>query len=162
MIYTISEYVATIMDCIILFIFLISTLSFKRISLTAKIVSTSVLFTFLVCSISVLNHFFTIEGVLIFIYFLILFLYSKIALEGKWWHQFLIVLVGLGAVFLVNALISILSAYILKDEYSTLLLMRNPVRIFILIISKISLCCLLLPISASVKRKKFFYIRYKL
>lgn len=94
MIYTISEYVATIMDCIILFIFLISTLSFKRISLTAKIVSTSVLFTFLVCSISVLNHFFTIEGVLIFIYFLILFLYSKIALEGKWWHQFLIVLVG--------------------------------------------------------------------
>ena len=156
MIYTISECVATIADCVILFLFLISTLSFKRISLIKKVLSTALAIILLACSISLLNRFFTLEGALISIYFFILFIYSKIVLKGKWWHQFLLVLVALGAIFLVNALISILSSIILKDEYTDLLLMRNPVRIFILVISKISLCCILLLISASIKRSKFF------
>lgn len=156
MIYTISEYAATIVDCVILFLFLISTLSFKRIPHINKVISTSSAFILLICSIEILNYFFTLEGALISIYFLILFIYSKIALEGKWWHQFLLVLVELGAIFLVNALISILSSIILKDEYTDLLLMRNPIRIFILVISKISLCCILLLISVSIKRRKFF------
>ena len=69
MIYTISECVATIADCVILFLFLISTLSFKRISLIKKVLSTALAIILLACSISLLNRFFTLEGALISIYF---------------------------------------------------------------------------------------------
>lgn len=155
MIYAISEVIATIVDCAVLFCFLIFTLSFKDMKPITKIIITSAFAVIFGIVILTLNHLFTLEGAFILAYFIMLFLYCRSALKGKWWHQFLIALVGLAAIFLINAVISIVSASILRKEYSNLLLMRNPARIFLLLISKITLISSLLPISIAVRRRKF-------
>lgn len=155
MIYTISETIATIADCAVLFCFLIFSLSFKDLKLilrAAVTISFAVTFTIIIW---VMNQLFTLEGAFIFSYFIMLFLYCRLALKGKWWHQFLMVLVGLAAIFLVNAVVSIVSASILHKEYANLLLMRNPARILLLFISKIALVSILISISAAVRRRKF-------
>lgn len=155
MIYAFSEIIATIIDCIVLFCFLIFTLSFKEIKPIAKIIITSTFALMFGIVILILNHLFTLEGAFMLAYFIMLFIYCRFALKGQWWHQFLMVLVGLASIFLINAFISIVSASILQKEYSNLLLMRNPARILLLLISKITLIFSLMTISIAVRRRKF-------
>ena len=155
MIYTIFENLATIAESAILLWFLIFTLSFKEISLRRKIALSCVFYILLIAVIELLNHYFTIEGIYISAYCLILFLYCRILLQGKWWHQLLLILTQLAAIFLINGIISIVSSIVLKEEYPDLLLMRNPARIFLLFLSKISLICILLPIGNAVRERKF-------
>ena len=40
-----------------------------------------------------------------------------LTLQGKWWHQLILCLVGLAAIFLTNAIITVLSSIILNEEY---------------------------------------------
>ena len=155
MIYTLFENIATVAESAILFWFLIYTLSFKEIPLKRKIVFTSGFFLLLIDVIEIINQHFTIEGIFISAYCFILFLYSRILLQGKWWHQLLLILTELAAIFLVNGTITIISSIVLKEEYSELLLMRNPARILLLFLSKISLICILLPIGNAVRERKF-------
>ena len=155
MIYTIFENIATVAESAILFWFLIYTLSFKDISLKRKIVLTTVFFILLIGVIEIINQHFTIEGIFISAYCIILFLYSRILLQGKWWHQLLLILTQLAVIFLVNGTITIVSSIILKEDYSELLLMRNPMRILLLFLSKISLICILASIGNAVRERKF-------
>lgn len=154
MIYTIAEIAATVMDCIILFAFLIYSLSFKPLHRFTKIMGTSSFFTVMILNIAILNYHFVLEGVFIAMYFVVLFAFSKLVLQGKWWHQLVLVLIGLGAIFVTNTALIIASSIILKEDYADIILMRNPARIFLLFLSKLILTSLLLPISNFVKKKK--------
>ena len=155
MIYAVSEAIATIVDCAVLFSFLIFTLSFKELRPVKKIIITSLFALMFGMVILILNNLFTLEGGFILVYFTMLFVYCRSVLKGQWWHQFLMVLVGLATIFLINAVISIVSTSVLQKEYSNLLLMRNPARILLLLISKITLLSSLLPISIAIRRRKF-------
>lgn len=155
MIYTIFENLATVIESAILFGFLIFTLAFKDTTLKRKIVTTCIFFALLISAINVLNYYFTIEGIFISAYCLILFLYCRIILQGEWRHQLLLILTQLAAIFLVNGVISIISAMILNKTYSDILLMRDPLRLFLLFLSKIALICLLIPIGNAVRERKF-------
>ena len=154
MIYTIAEIIATVSDCVILFWFLIFSLSFKKIPTSLKIVITSLFSLIMVLNIVILNYHFTLEGVFTVFYLIILFGFSAIALQGKWWHQLVLSLVGLAAIFLTNAIITVLSSIILNEEYDDILLMRNPARIFLLLFSKLILLCLLIPTANFIRKKK--------
>lgn len=154
MIYTIAEFIATVSDCVILFGFLIASLSFKKIPILPKIVITSLFSAVMILNIVILNYHFTLEGVFTVFYLIILFSFSAIVLQGKWWHQLVLCLVGLAGIFLINAIITVLSSIILNEEYDNLLLMRNPARIFLLFLSKLSLLCILIPAANIIRKKK--------
>ena len=154
MIYTIAELIATIIDCVVLVWFLIFSLSFKKIPTSLKIVITVLFSAVMILNIFILNYHFTLEGIFTIIYLIILFSFSAIALQGKWWYQLVLSLVGLAAIFLTNAIITILSSIILKEDYDNLLLMRNPARIFLLFLSKLSLIGFLTPTANLIREKK--------
>ena len=116
MIYTIAEFIATVFDCAILFWFLIFSLSFKKIPTSLKIIITSLFSAVMLLNIIILNYHFTLEGIFTVFYLIILFSFSAIALQGKWWHQLVLSLVGLTAIFLTNAIITVLSSIIISGE----------------------------------------------
>lgn len=154
MIYTISEYMATAIDSIVLICFLAYTLSFKKPKQKLNIV-TSIAFMLLFFScVTIFNNITIAEGIYAAFYFLIFFMYCRISLKGKWWQQLLLVTIELAVLFLVNAVITIISASVLKSDYSSVLLMRNPVRVFLLFLSKISLIGLLFPIINGIRKQK--------
>ena len=154
MIYTISEYTATAIDSIVLICFLAYTLSFKKPKQKLNIV-TSIAFMLLFFScVTIFNNITIAEGIYAAFYFLIFFMYCRISLKGKWWQQLLLVTIELAVLFLVNAVITIISASVLKSDYSSVLLMRNPVRVFLLFLSKISLIGLLFPIINGIRKQK--------
>lgn len=154
MIYTIAEHIATVMDSIILVAFLIYSFDFRNIGTPLKI-ALSILFMFLFfADTTILNQYTLLEGVLSITYLLILFAFCRIALRGKWWHHLLLVLVDFSSIFLVNAVILIISSMILASNYSEILLLRNPARIFLLFLSKLSLIVFQMPIASYVRKKK--------
>lgn len=155
MIYDMFEFTATIVDCAVLFWFLSFSLSFKdNTTKTFRILSTSISLIVMILNIFILNNHFTLEGAFTILYFIILMGFSMITLKGKWWHQFVLILVGLASIFLTNAIIIIISSIVLNKEYSQLLLMRNPARIFLLAISKLVLSSIIIPVAYLIKKKK--------
>lgn len=154
MIYTISEFIATVTDCVILFWFLIFSLSFKKIPILLKILITSLFSAVMILNIVILNYHFTLEGVFTVLYLITLFGFSAIALQGKWWHQLVLSLVGLLAIFLTNAILLVTSSFILREEYDDILIMRNPARIFLLFLSKLILLCMLIPVANMIRKRK--------
>lgn len=108
----------------------------------------------MILNIVILNYHFTLEGVFTVLYLIILFSFSVIALQGKWWHQLVLSLVGLLAIFLTNAILLVTSSFILREEYDDILIMRNPARIFLLFLSKLILLCMLIPVANMIRKRK--------
>lgn len=154
MIYNIAEFIATVSDCAILFWFLISSLSFKKIPTLLKVVLTSLFSAIMILNIVILNYLFTLEGVFTVLYLITLFSFSMIALQGRWWHQLVLSLVGLLAIFLINAILLVVSSFILREKYDDILIMRNPARIFLLFLSKLVLICMLIPVANLIRNKR--------
>lgn len=154
MIYTISEITATAVDSIVLVAFLAYSLSFKNSCLIKNMFSSALFAILFFFDTTWINTHSTLEGIFTLSYFLILFVYCKISLNGKWWYQLLLVIVELAGIFLVNAVIMIISSSLLKQDYSEILLMRNPARIFLLFISKISFIGFLLPVAIGIRKQK--------
>ncbi|MBP1564920.1 MAG: GHKL domain-containing protein [Oscillospiraceae bacterium] len=157
MIYSVFECIATISECIILYIFLIMALQYRVFSEARKVVVTSF---FLIVSLvnaiifDNLNHLFNLEYIYMISYIAILFIFARVALQGKWWHQCSLILISIILVFIINLIITICSGIILKDNYSALLLMRNPTRVFLLVVSKVSLAVFLFFVCNIVRSKK--------
>ena len=154
MIYTIAEFIATVTDCVILFWFLKFSLSFKKIPALLKVVITSLFSAVMILNIVVLNYHFTLEGVFTVLYLITLFGFSAISLQGKCWHQLVLSLVGLLAIFLTNGILLVTSSFILREEYDDILIMRNPARIFLLFLSKLILLCMLIPVANMIRKRK--------
>ena len=158
MIYIVSEHLAGIVEFVILIWYLILALQFKTNSLKVKITGVSIGLVLGIVNLFIWNlHNQLLNAELYFLaaYFAILLTFSLIMLKGKWWHQTLLILIAFAGAFIINAVITMISSIILSNNYSELLLMRNPTRIFLLIISKIALILMLLPISSSVQKRKF-------
>lgn len=158
MIYTISEYTASILECFILFGYLILSLGYKLESKNKQIISTLIASGIGILNIFIwerFNQLMNSELFYVLSYFLILFTFSLVALKGKYWHQILLMLMAFLCIYIANAVLIVVSGIILSDHYSSILLMRNPTRIFLLAVSKVMLISLLLPISNIVQKKKF-------
>lgn len=83
MIYTIAEFIATVSDCAILFWFLIFSLSFKKIPTHLKVIISTLFSAVMLLNIIIRNYHFTLEGAFTVLYFITLFGFSAIALQGK-------------------------------------------------------------------------------
>lgn len=154
MIYAISEYMATATDSIIFVCFLAYALSFKKPNRKYNIAISVVFILLFSFCVTVFNYSNILEGIYVVFYFLLLFVYCRISLKGKWWQQLLLITIELAVLFFVNAVIAIVSASILKSDLSNLFLMRNPVRIFQLFLAKLFLIGVLIPIINGIRKQR--------
>lgn len=102
-----------------------------------------------------INILFSFEHLFSISYILLLFIFSRVMLQGNWWNQAILSLVSIITVFLINILILSCSSTVLDNSYSEILLMRNPARIFLLFLSKIALAVLLMTMSRIITQNNY-------
>ncbi len=157
MIYTIAEYVATIIESIIIFAFLANVLHFKEQSNIKKYGITTVAFLVFNTLIFMVNWFYTLEGILAILYLMVLILYSKLTLQRKIWFQIFIIILVFVSIYVINIIVSLGTSIIMNISVEQVILMRNPLRIFLLIFTKILLIIFLYIIgNLFLKRKMIF------
>lgn len=159
MIYIISEITATVSECFILYYFLITALGFRELSQKRIITSTICFIILTLINAFVwdnISHIFNLEYMYALTYILLLFIFSRITLNGEWTHQGVLILISIAAVFLINLILTIISGLILHNSYSEILLMRNPTRIFLLFFSKLALFTILYSASNALRKIKLY------
>lgn len=153
MIYTIAEWIATILESVILFVFLAATLSYKTATPIPKIAGT-ILFCIVQCAVVFLfNYFYLFEGALIFINVLIYIAFCCIFLQHNFWYQCIIVLLAFSCLFCINIAVTVSASAITGLTSTEALALRNPVRILLLFITK-TIFIFVLTIFSSFFRKK--------
>lgn len=157
MIYNIAEGLATISESVIIFFFLIYTLSFKDISDAKKCTITAAAFVVYNILVFMLNWFYTLEGPLTVLYLFVLTLYCHLTLRRKIWFQCIIVLLVFMCIYIINLTVSIAVSNILDISVERVILMRNPMRIFLLLFTKILLTVLLYILGNLMTKRKMIF-----
>ena len=157
MIYTISEWVATILECVLLFWFLITALSYKEFSASKKYIGTSVFFVSLNAVIFLFNHWYVIEGWYTLLYMLILFIFCRLMLRQKFWQQGIVILLAFMCIYLINLIVMHCSAAILNVPPEVVLTLRNPMRVFLLFITKAALFLALYILSFLYRKRRIIF-----
>ena len=102
MIYTVSEWLATISESLIIFFFLVKILSYKNMTQSKKIIGT-IIFCCLQCTSSlVLDQFFSFEGIFIIINIVIYLLFCWTMLEKPIWFQTIVILLVFACLFTIS------------------------------------------------------------
>ena len=160
MIYDIAEWVATISESIILFVFLAVTLSFKIETPIIKIIGT-ILFCVVQCAVVFLfNRFFLFEGILICVNILIYIAFCRIFLQHNFWYQCIVVLLAFSCLFCINISVTVSASTITGLTSTEALALRNPVRILLLFITKIVFIFALTIFSSFFRKKKLLFHPY--
>ena len=163
MIYTISEWLATISEILIIFLFLIKTLNYKEISKSKKIIGT-IAFCVLQCTVSLLlDYFFKFEGLLIFLNIVIYMAFTIVMLKRNVWLKILTVIISFAVLFIINLTITLVTSLVMGNTPTDVIELRDPTRILLLFITKLLLAFALSIISELIsKRKAVFNISQSL
>ncbi len=163
MIYTISEWLATISESLIIFLFLIKTLNYKEISKSKKIIGT-ISFCVLQCTVSLLlDYFFKFEGLLIFLNVVIYMAFTIVMLKKNVWLKIIAVILSFAVLFIVNLATALVTSLVMGNTPTDVIELRDPTRILLLFITKLLLAFALSIISGLIaKRKAVFNISQSL
>ena len=157
MIYTVSEWLATISESLIIFFFLVKILSYKNMTQSKKIIGT-IIFCCLQCTSSlVLDQFFVFEGLYVIITIFIYFIFCWIMLKKPIWFQTIVVLLIFACLFTINIAVTLIAGLILQSTTSDVLSLRNPVRILLLFITKAMLVFALIILTNIFEKKKVIF-----
>lgn len=157
MIYTVSEWLATISESLIIFFFLVKILPYKNMAQSKKIIGT-IIFCCLQCASSlVLDQFFSFEGLFIIVNILIYLLFCWTLLEKPVWFQTIVVLLVFACLFTINIAVTLIAGLILQSTTSDVLSLRNPVRILLLFITKAMLVFALIILTNIFEKKKVIF-----
>ena len=157
MIYTVSEWLATISESLIIFFFLVKILSYKTMARSKKIIGT-VVFCCLQCTSSlILDQFFVFEGLYVIITIFIYLLFCWIMLEKPIWFQTIVVLLIFACLFTINISTMLVTSLLIHSTSADVLLLRNPVRILLLFITKALLVFTLIILTNIFEKKKVIF-----
>lgn len=157
MIYTVSEWLATISESLIIFFFLVKILSYKNMAQSKKIIGT-VVFCCLQCTSSlILDQFFVFEGLYVIITIFIYLLFCWIMLEKPIWFQTIVVLLIFACLFTINISTMLVTSLLIHSTSADVLLLRNPVRILLLFITKALLVFTLIILTNIFEKKKVIF-----
>lgn len=157
MIYTVSEWLATISESLIIFFFLVKILSYKTMAQSKKIIGT-VVFCCLQCTSSlILDQFFVFEGLYVIITIFIYLLFCWIMLEKPIWFQTIVVLLIFACLFTINISTMLVTSLLIHSTSADVLLLRNPVRILLLFITKALLVFTLIILTNIFEKKKVIF-----
>lgn len=144
MIYKISEYIATLIEVIIFFKFLVKVLNYKDYSFTTKVLSFGIAVIIQTLLLSVINYYYTFEGILSLVNILVYFMFSLIFLKGKVYYKVIVVIIPFLCLFGISVFLSMVANVLTGMATEEILQFRNPTRVFMLIFSKILFVCILL------------------
>lgn len=157
MIYTIAEWVATISESVILFVFLAATLSYKIEAPSLRIMGT-ILFCIVQCTVVfIFNYFYLFEGVLIVLNVLIYIAFCYIFLRQNFWYQCIVVLLAFSCLFCINSAVAVSASSVTGLTSTEVFALRNPVRIFLLFITKVMFVFALSLFSSFFRKKKLLF-----
>ncbi len=157
MIYTIAEWVATISESVILFVFLAATLSYKIEAPSLRIMGT-ILFCIVQCTVVfIFNYFYLFEGVLIVLNVLIYIVFCCIFLRQNFWYQCIVVLLAFSCLFCINSAVAVSASSVTGLTSTEVFALRNPVRIFLLFITKVMFVFALSLFSSFFRKKKLLF-----
>ena len=157
MIYTVSEWLATISESLIIFFFLVKILSYKNMAQSKKIIGT-VVFCCLQCTSSlILDQFFVFEGLYVIITIFIYLLFCWIMLENPIWLQTIVILLVFACLFTINIATMLITSLLTHSTSADVLLLRNPVRILLLFITKAMLIFTLIILTNIFEKKKVIF-----
>ena len=157
MIYTVSEWLATISENLIIFFFLVKILSYKNMAQSKKIIGT-IIFCCLQCTSSlVLDQFFSFEGIFIIIHIVIYLLFCWTMLEKPIWLQTIVILLVFAYLFTINIATTLITSLLTHSTSADVLLLRNPVRILLLFITKAMLIFTLIILTNIFEKKKVIF-----
>lgn len=157
MIYTVSEWLATISESLIIFFFLVKILSYKNMAQSKKIIGT-VVFCCLQCTSSlILDQFFVFEGLYVIITIFIYLLFCWIMLENPIWLQTIVILLVFACLFTINISTMLITSLLIHSTSADVLLLRNPVRILLLFITKAMLIFTLIILTNIFEKKKVIF-----
>ena len=157
MIYTVSEWLATISESLIIFFFLVKILSYKNMAQSKKIIGT-VVFCCLQCTSSlILDQFFVFEGLYVIITIVIYLLFCWIMLENPIWLQTIVILLVFACLFTINIATMLITSLLTHSTSADVLLLRNPVRILLLFITKAMLIFTLIILTNIFEKKKVIF-----
>lgn len=157
MIYTVSEWLATISESLIIFFFLVKILSYKNMTQSKKIIGT-IIFCCLQCTFSlILDQFFVFEGLYVIITIFIYLLFCWIMLEKPIWLQTIVILLVFACLFTINIATMLITSLLTHSTSADVLLLRNPVRILLLFITKAMLIFTLIILTTIFEKKKVIF-----
>ena len=157
MIYTVSEWLATISESLIIFFFLVKILSYKPMARSKKTIGT-VVFCCLQCTSSlILDQFFVFEGLYVIITIFIYLLFCWIMLKKTIWLQTIVVLLIFACLFIINISTMLVTSLLIHSTSADVLLLRNPVRILLLFITKALLVFTLIILANIFEKKKVIF-----
>ena len=157
MIYTVSEWLATISESLIIFFFLVKILSYKTMARSKNIIGT-VVFCCLQCTSSlILDQFFVFEGLYVIITIFIYLLFCWIMLEKPIWLQTIVILLVFACLFTINIATMLITSLLTHSTSADVLLLRNPVRILLLFITKAMLIFTLIILTTIFEKKKVIF-----
>lgn len=157
MIYTVSEWLATISESLIIFFFLVKILSYKNMTQSKKIIGT-IIFCCLQCTSSlILDQFFVFEGLYVIITIFIYLLFCWIMLEKPIWLQTIVILLVFACLFTINIATMLITSLLTHSTSADVLLLRNPVRILLLFITKAMLIFTLIILTTIFEKKKVIF-----
>ena len=157
MIYTVSEWLATISESLIIFFFLVKILSYKTMARSKKIIGTVVFCCFQCTSSLILDQFFVFEGLYVIITIFIYLLFCWIMLEKPIWFQTIVVLLIFACLFTINISTMLVTSLLIHSTSADVLLLRNPVRILLLFITKALLVFTLIILTNIFEKKKVIF-----
>lgn len=157
MIYNIAEWVATIFESTIIFAFLINVLAFKEQTAVKKYSITFASYVVYNVLVFMLNWFYTIEGILTILYIFVLILFCRLALRRKIWFQCITVILVYVCIYIINISVTLVISHILNLSMNDVLLMRNPLRIFLLFFTKLLLCIFLYILETLISKRKLIF-----
>ena len=159
MIYTLSEWLATISEGLIFFLFLIKTLDYKQISKYKKIIGTTS-FCVLQCTVSLLlDYLFKFEGLLIFLHIIVYMAFAITMLKKSIWLKIITVIISFAVLFIIDLATALVTSLVMGNTTTDVIELRDPIRILLLLITRLLFIIALSIISGLIaKRKAVFNI----
>lgn len=122
-----------------------------------KIIGT-VVFCCLQCTSSlILDQFFVFEGLYVIITIFIYLLFCWIMLENPIWLQTIVILLVFACLFTINIATMLITSLLTHSTSADVLLLRNPVRILLLFITKAMLIFTLIILTNIFEKKKVIF-----
>ena len=155
MFYFIVEIVADIIECLIIFVFLIKTLGFNDRPKWQNYLFSVIAYLMWLGTIITLNYFYVVEGLWGYLCISYLVIFSRLSLKQKHWVQIIVSIIPYYGIMMINPIMLYLNTYFLGMTVAEVVMMRNWQRVFLVALTKVLLIAFLYFVGRMLKRQNF-------
>ena len=155
MFYSVVEIAADIIECLIIFVFLIKTLSFNERPKWQNYLFSVIAYLMWLGTIITLNYYYVVEGLWGYLCIFYLVIFSRLSLKQKHWVQIIISIIPYYGIMMINPIMLYLNTYFMGMTASEVIMMRNWQRVLLITMTKIMLSLFLYFVGRMLKKQNF-------